>query len=225
MNENQRTDDIVRAWVRSGPEQASLDLVERALRPVPLMRQRRSWRIVMERWARPALAAAAVVSVIAVILVGVGTFARFGGVGGQPVPVPTFTLTLADGPGEGVYTADPTSTLNQCSHATDGSWRYLYVGGDPSVNLDLVIGPRVAQPDGSSNVALELYAGPGYLRFDPSDIRGGDPSGPAGQSTADVEVRPSSATTTFVIHATTLDGLAGEGAAPYQVELTATCRN
>ena len=45
MNENHRNDDIVRAWVRSGPEQASADLVERTLRPVPRMRQRRSWRI------------------------------------------------------------------------------------------------------------------------------------------------------------------------------------
>jgi hypothetical protein len=225
MNENQRTDDIVRAWVLSGPEQASLDLVERTLRPVPLMRQRRSWRIVMERWARPAIAVAGVAAIVAVILVGIGTVARFGGVGGQPVSVPTFTLTVADGPGAGVYTADPTSTLNQCSHATDGSWRYLYVGGEPSVNLDLVIGPKAAQADGSSNVALELYAGPGYLRFDPSDIRGGDPSGPAGQSTAHVEVRPSSSTTSFVIHATTLDDQAGGGAAPYQVDITATCRN
>jgi len=225
MNENQRTDDIVRAWIRSGPEQASFDLVERTLRPVPLMRQRRSWRIALERWGRPATAGAAAVAVIAVILVGIGSIARFGGVGGQPVSVPNFTLTLADGPGAGVYTADTTSTLNQCSHAADGSWRYLYVGGDPSVTLDLVIGPRAGQPDGSSNVALELDAGPGYLRFDPSDIRGGDPSGPAGQSTAHVEVRPSASTTTFVIHATTLDDRAGDGAPPYQVDLTATCRN
>ena len=225
MNENHRSDEIVRAWVLSGPEQASADFVERTLRPVPRMRQRRSWRIVLERWTRPAIAAAAAVAILAVIVAGMGSVVLFSGVGAPPASVPTFTLTLADGPGEGTYTADPTSTLNQCSHAADGSWRYLYVGGNPSVNVDLVIGPGAGQPDGRSKVALELYAGPGYLRFDPSDIRGGDPVGPPGQSTANVEVRPSPSTTTFVIHATTLDDLVGNGAAPYQVELTATCRN
>jgi hypothetical protein len=141
------------------------------------------------------------------------------------VSVPTFTLTLSDGPGEGTYTPDPASTLNLCTHAADGSWRYLYQGGEPPVTLDLVIGPKAGRPDGTSNVALELDAGSGYLRFDPSNIRGGDPSGPPGQSSASIEVHPSASTTTFVIHATTPDGLRGDGAAPYRVEITATCRN
>ena len=80
MNENHRSDDIVRAWVRSGPEQASAEFVERTLRPVPRMRQRRSWRILLERGSRPVLAGAGAVAVV-VLIAGLGLLAvRPGGV-------------------------------------------------------------------------------------------------------------------------------------------------
>ena len=83
----------------------------------------------------------------------------------------------------------------------------LYAGGDPFVNLDLLVGPMAGQPDGASDVAAELYAGPGYLRFDPGILRGGDAKG---RSTATVAVSATAGVTTFAITATTPDMDDGE---------------
>ena len=227
MNENDRNDDIVRAWVRSGPELASADLVERTLRPVPRMRQRRSWRILLERLSGPVLAGAGAVALVAVLVVGIGAFVGMRGVGG-PVPTPspgpskpTFELTVSGGPGTGTYSADPGTSLNLCTHAADGSWRYLYAGGDPFVNLDLLVGPMAGQADGSSDVAVELYAGPGYLRFDPGILRGGDAKG---RSTATIAVSTTAGVTTFAITATT-PNMDNNEVGTVDVDMTVTCPN
>ena len=227
MNEDRRSDEILRSWVRSGPEQASSEFVERTLRPIPRMRQRRSWRIVMERLSRPVVAGAGAMALIALLVVGIAGVVGLRGVGGGPVPSPTsskptFDLTVAGGPGTGTYTEDPATTLNVCTHASDGSWRYLYAGGTPFVNLDVLIGPRAGQPDGTSNVAAEINAGPGYVRFDPAIMRGGDPPG---RSTASVEVQSTAAATTFVIHAITPDHTTAEDIAPVDIDLTVVCPN
>jgi hypothetical protein len=227
MNDDRRSDDILRSWVRSGPEQASSEFVERTLRPIPRMRQRRSWRIALERLSRPVMATAAVAATVALLVVGIAGFVGMRGPGGlvptpSVPPRPSFELTVTRSPGAGTYTTDPATSLNLCTHAADGSWRYLYVGGDPFVNLDVLVGPRAGQPDGAADVAAEIYAGPGYVRFDPAILRGGDPPG---RSTASVEVRRAAATTTFVIHATTPDRTTGEDLDPVDIDLTLTCPN
>jgi len=227
MNENQRNDDIVRAWVRSGPELASADFVERTLRPVPRMRQRRSWRILLERLSGPVLAGAGAVALVAVLIVGIAGLGGLRGVGG-PVPTPspspskpTFQLTVSGGPGTGTYSADPATSLNLCTHATDGSWRLLYGGGTPYVNLDVLVGPQAAQPGHASDVAAEINAGPGYVRFDPGILRGGDAKG---RSTASVVVSPSAGATTFTVTATTPD-VSNNEVGTVDIELTVTCPN
>lgn len=141
---------------------------------------------------------------------------------------PSFELTVSAGPdghtpsGQGTYASDPASTLGTCTHATDGSWRYLYGGGDPFVNIDLLIGPKAQQAGGEDQVALELNAGPGYVRFDPSQMRGGDEPG---RSTATVVVTPGSATTTFDIKAVTPDKKTADDVAQVSIDLSVTCPN
>ena len=227
MTDHKRTDDIVRAWLQSGPDGASAEFVERTLRPVPRMRQRRSWRIVMERVSRPVLAGAAAVALVAVVVVGIGGYSGFGIVGGPaptPIPQPTkpvFELTFRSGPGAGTYTPDPATTLNICTHAADGSWRLLYAGGDPFVNLDLLVGPEAGTPDGASDVAAEIDAGQGYVRFDPGILRGGDAKG---RSTASVAIGSAPGATTFTITATTPD-LSNSEERTVDIDLTVTCPN
>lgn len=226
MSDDPRADEIVRTWVRSGPESATAEFVERTLRPIPRMRQRRSWRIALERMGRPLVAVAGVAAVVALLVAGVGLMVVRPGVGG-PVPTtspsplrPSFELRVTGGPGEGVYTADPATTLNSCRRAENGSWSLLYAGGDPFVNVDLVVGSGVDETGTSNRVGMELYAGPGYLRFDPAQLRGGDRPG---RSTATVAVRDEPDRTTIVVTATTPDGTTASDEATVQVHLTVTC--
>ena len=179
MNGNHRSDDIVRAWVQSGPELASADLVERTLRPVPRMRQRRSWRILLERLSAPVLAGTGAVALVAVLIVGIGRhFVGMRGVGGpadsDPEPSkPTFELTVRGGPGAGTYRR----ILRQAS--TSAPTRPTARG---AISMRAAIRSSIStsswalagRSDGSSDVAVELYAGHGYLRFDPGILRGGD---------------------------------------------------
>ena len=227
MTEQRRLDDAVGAWVRSGPELASADFVERTLRPIPRMRQRRSWRIALERAGLPVVAVVGAAAVVAVLVAGVGFMAIGPGVGGPaptttPTPSrPTFELRVIGGPGDGVYTADPTSSLNSCRRADNGSWSLLYAGGTPFVNMDLVVGSGVDETGSSNRVGLELYAGAGYLRFDPAGLRGGDPPG---RSSAAVAVRDGPDLTTIEVSAVTPDGgSSGSGEATVEVHLTVTC--
>ena len=229
MNDDRRSDEIIRSWVRSGPEQASSEYVDRTLLPIPRMRQRRSWRIALERVSRPVMATAAVVATIALLVIGIAGFVGMRGVGGGPATIPSpppskpsFELIMAGSPGAGTYTNDPATSLNLCARAADGSWRYLYAGGSPFVNLDVLVGAGAETPEGSARVAAEIYAGPGYVRFDPAIMRGGDPPG---RSTASVQVQSGSTSTTFVIHATTPDRTTGEDLDAIDIDLTVVCPN
>jgi hypothetical protein len=234
MSGQERMDETVRAWVRSGPETASAEFVERTLQPIPRMRQRRSWRIALERFTQPVMAVGGVVALIVVLVAGLGFITlRPGGVGGPPTPTasggpsvstqPTFEMTISGaGPATGTYRSDPAASVNRCTHAADGSWRYIYVSGQPALNLDLLIGSGAASPGGSSQVALELEYDPGYFRFDPSDLRGGDT---AGRSTASVTVTPGPASTTFAITAVTPDRSDGTDRDPVNADMTVTCPN
>jgi len=226
MTEQPRLDDAIRTWVRSGQELASADFVERTLRPIPRMRQRRSWRIGLERLGVPVVAVVGAAVVVAVLVAGVGLMIVGPGVG-APVPTaspalsrPTFQLRVSGGPGDGAYTADPTTSLNTCRRAANGSWSLLYAGGTPFVNIDLVVGSGVDDTGTSNRVGLELNAGAGYLRFDPAKLRGGDPPG---RSTAAVAVRDEPGRTTIEVSALTPDGSSGSDEAAVEVHLTVTC--
>jgi hypothetical protein len=234
MSGQERMDDTVRAWIRSGPESASAEFVERTLQPIPRMRQRRSWRITLERFTQPVVAVGGAVALVVVLLAGLGFLAlRPGSVGGLPNPtaspgpsgggLTSFEMTMSGaGPATGTYRSDPAASVNRCTHAADGSWRYIYVSGQPPINLDLLIGSGAAVSDGSSQVALELEYDPGYFRFDPSDLRGGDPPG---RSTASVTVAPGPTSTTFTITAVTPDRSDGTDRDPVHVDMTVTCPN
>ena len=141
---------------------------------------------------------------------------------------PSFTLTVSPGPdghvsaGDGTYRTDPATSLNVCTHASDGSWRYLYGGGDPFVNIDLLVGPRAGEAGGASQVAMELSAGKGNLRFDPTQLRGGDEPG---RSTATIVVTTGPSTTTFDVTAVTPDKNDASDIAKVSVALSLTCPN
>jgi hypothetical protein len=227
MTGHEPLDDAVRAWVRSGPEAASAEFVERTLRPIPRMRQRRAWRIAMDRVADPTTRLAGMAAVVA-IAVAAGVFlvgiTGLGGVGLGSGPSsgparPSFRLDVGGGTGAGTYRSDPTPNLSMCTHNGDGSWRFLYVGGQPAVNLDMLVGSG-ASTTGSADVAVEVDYGPGYVRFDPADLRGGDP---AGRSTATVTVSHADGLTTFVVAAMTPDTSTGADAERIRVDLTVTC--
>ena len=227
-------DDGIRDWIMSGPELASTEFVERTLRPIPRMRQRRSWRIALEHLVRPIAApAGALVGVTTVVAVGIGALVLLPRVGGTGSPSatpplrPTFDLRVSAGPdagahvplGAGTYVADDTTSLDVCSRAPDGSWRYLYSGGTPYVNLDVLIGAGAGQAGQGDRVAFELNAGATYVVVDPADLRGGDPPG---RSQATVVVHENDGTTTFVIDAITPDRSSGD-VPSVKVDLTLTC--
>ena len=230
MIDGERGDDAVRAWVRSGPEIASADFVERTLRPIPRMRQRRSWRIALQRFTQPVMAVGGAVALVVILAVSLSLIAfrmndisspvatpSPGPSGGQPA----FEMTISGaGPATGTYRSDPAASVNRCFHATDGSWRYTYVSGQPAINLDLLVGSGAGTPGGSSQVALELEYDPGYFRFDPADMRGGDT---AGRSTASVTVTPGPTSTTFSITAVTPDRSDGTDRDPVHLDMTVTC--
>ena len=234
MNGPERMDDAIRTWVQSGPETASADFVERTLRPIPRMRQRRSWRIALESLTQPVVALGGAVAVVVLLVVaGLGFLAlRPGSVGGlapavSPGPSeggqPTFQMTISGaGPGTGTYRSDPSASVNRCTHAADGSWRYIYVSGQPALNLDLLVGTEAGAPGGSSHVAVELEYDPGYVRFDPADMRGGDT---AGRSIASVTLTPGPTSTAFTITAVTPDRSDGTDRDPVHVDMTVTCPN
>lgn len=232
MNGQERMDDTIRRWVRSGPEMASAEFVERTLRPIPRMRQRRSWRIALERFTQPVVSVAGAVALVIVVVAGLGFLTlRSGGVGGPPASTaspgpsgaPTFEMRISGaGPATGTYRSDPAASVNRCFHAADGSWRYTYVSARPALNLDLLIGSGADAAGGSNRVALELEYDPGYFRFDPADMRGGDT---AGRSTASVTVAPGPRSTTFTITAVTPDRSDGTDRDPVNVDMTVACPN
>jgi hypothetical protein len=186
----------------------------------------------VQGFTQPVLAVGGAVALVIVLVAGFGLLALrpggFGGLGpaspsagasGQP----SFEMTISGaGPATGTYRSDPSASVNRCTHATDGSWRYIYVSGQPPINLDLLVGSGAAAPDGSAQVALELEYDPGYFRFDPADMRGGDT---AGRSTASVTVTPGPTSTTFTITAVTPDRSDGTDRDPVHLDMTVICPN
>ena len=174
MNENHRSDDIVRAWVRSGPEQASADLVERTLRPVPRMRQRRSWRMLLERVSRPVLAGAGAVAVVAVLVVGSAASpgCEASGLRHRRRARPRSRHSSSHHRRSGRRDVHRGSGHEpQRVHPRDGRLMALPVRRRRPVRQSRPArrarsGPT---PDGSSTSRSSSYAGPGYFRFDPRD--------------------------------------------------------
>ena len=133
---------------------------------------------------------------------------------------PSLDLTITGGLGAGSYVSDPSSSLNYCSHAKDGSWRVMYGGGSPWVSVDLLVGPRAAEAGRASDLALEISAGSAYLWIDQPKFRGGDAPG---RSKATVALRPDGASMTFDVTATTPNRTpAGDGESS-DVTLTVVC--
>jgi hypothetical protein len=224
MNQQAQPDDRIRAWVRSGPEAASAGLVERTLGPVPRMRQRRSWRIVMDRWTRPLAGVAAGAAALGVVVIGLAVMVGMPGRGsvGDPgsTPVaglrPTFELVL-DGT---TYRSDPDASVATCLGDDDGSWSVLYAGGEPFLSLDLVVGAGGGGPGREDAVGAEIQTTGQYVRFDPAVLRGGDPPGRSGATVVMSDDGPS---TTFVVTATTPQRITGEDGPSVEVALTLTC--
>ena len=133
---------------------------------------------------------------------------------------PTIDLKVTGGLGAGSYVTDPSSSLDVCTHAKDGSWRVLYGGGKPWLSVDLLVGPHAAEAGRQGDLALEISAGPAYLWIDQPKFRGGDP---VGRSKATVAVRSNGGGVTFTIAATTPNRTpAGDGVST-DLALTVVC--
>jgi hypothetical protein len=198
-------------FLRTGPEAASAEFVEVTLRPIPRMRQRRSWRIRLERLGGPLLQpVAAMLALVVVAGVVVVTASVGSGIGRPPAPTaPAYELLLAPTdpdvviPDTGPYVTDPTATTNTCSKLADGFWRIRYSGGSPYVRLDVVIGPAAAAGGRSEDVSAEIVIGSPLttlLNFDQPGYRSGDPPG---RSTASVETTVGPEAIAFDVSATT----------------------
>lgn len=228
MIDDRRPDETIRQWIEAGPDTASSEFVERTLRPIPRMRQRRSWRIAFERLIGPVTPTATAAAVVVIVVVGAAAFlggsARVGGPSAaSPTPLagsyrPSFEMTLGEGPSARTYRSNPTASVATCDVKPGGPSYALYAGGEPFVNIDFLVGIGAEKPGGQSRVAAEITAEDLYMRFDPAILRGGD--GP-GRSTATVAIRTEGATTTFVVTAMTPNGRDG---ALIRVSMTLTCQ-
>jgi hypothetical protein len=144
--------------------------------------------------------------------------------GAAPVQVaamrPSLDLTITGGVSAGSYVSDPSSSLNVCTHATDGSWRVMYAGGAPWLSVDLLVGPHAAETGRASDLALEISVGSAYLWIDQPKFRGGDAPG---RSKATVALRSDGGNVTFDVAATTPNRTpAGDGISS-DVALTVVC--
>ena len=133
---------------------------------------------------------------------------------------PTFDLAIDGGPAAGTFSVDQAASLNTCSHAADGTWRWLYAGGTPWVSIDLLVGARAAEPAHASDVALEITAGTGYLWIDQGGFRGGDAPG---RSQVAVAVTSASKAATFAVTATTPNRTPDGDGVQSNVTMTVTC--
>jgi hypothetical protein len=229
MTDHPDVDVTIRDWILIGAEVAPADFVDETLRPIPRMRQRRSWRIALDPLTRPAASVLMAAATVAIAVVALGAFGlasgggRLGG-GSSPTPSkPTFQMTISAFADAGSYTSDPAAGLDYCLHASDGAWRFQYVGGQPAINIDMLVGSDAAGAGGAGHVAAEITFDDQTLHIDPSDLRGGD--FPLGRSTASVQVRTGPGSITFVMTATTPDRSTGYDGAPVQVDLTVVCPN
>jgi hypothetical protein len=175
----------------------------------------------MPRFSSPitTLAGLAVIGIIATGCAGTGVAAAPAAASAAEAR-PSLDLKITGGLGAGSYVADPSSTLNVCTHAKDGSWRVLYAGGQPWLSVDLLVGPHAADAGRATDVALEISAGSAYLWIDQPKFRGGDAPG---RSKATVAVRSDGAGMTFDVAATTPNRTpAGDGETS-EVALTVVC--
>ena len=229
MTDQAGLDDTIRDWILSGAEVAPADFVEQTLRPIPHMRQRRSWRITLDPLTRPAASVLMAVATVAIAVVAVAAFGLASGVGRLGVgpshapSKPTFQMTISAFADAGTYASVPTAGLDYCLHASDGAWRFQYLGGQPTVNIDMLVGADAAGAGGAGHVAAEITFDDQTLHIDPSDLRGGD--FPLGRSRASVQVRTDPGSITFVMTAVTPDRSTGDDGAPVQVDLTVVCPN
>ena len=226
-------DQRVADWLRTGPEEAAADFVDATLRPIPRMRQRRSWRIWLERRGGPLLKPAALGLAALVIVSALGVV---GSVGFRPIgpwaqTSPTFELRISSTdsgatiPGGGPFVTDPSATTNTCSQLDGGFWRMRYSGGDPYVRLDVLVGPTGATGGRSGDVSAEIVIGSPLttlLNFDQPGYRSGDAPG---RSTAIVDTTIGSEGITFDIAATTPRAKVDFTDYPYTVDvgLTVVC--
>ena len=160
----------------------------------------------MPRFSSPisTLAGLAIVGILAAGCAGTGAAAAPAATSAPPVAGaatrPSLDLKITGGLGAGSYVADPSSSLDVCTHAADGSWRVLYAGGNPWLSVDLLVGPHAAEAGRAGDLALEISAGPAYLWIDQPKFRGGDA---LGRSKATVAVRSEGGGVTFDVAATT----------------------
>jgi len=129
-------------------------------------------------------------------------------------------MTVVGGPAAGSYRSDSTSTSANCAHNADGSWRAYYAGSEPWFSIDLLASGHASEPGGSSEVALEVNTGAGYLWIDPAGIRGGDKPG---RSPVTVEFRATPAGTTLVVTGTTPNRTPSGDGEVSRVELEVSC--
>ena len=181
----------------------------------------------MPRFSAPitTLAGLAVICIIATGCAGSGAAAAPARATTAPWATATrrpSTVTLTGGVGAGSYKADTTSSLDVCTKAPDGSWRLLYGGGTPFVELDLLVGPKAGQPDGANQAAARDRT-PGRATSGSTQriMRGGDRKG---RSTATIAVASTAEATTFKVTATTPD-VAADDIGTVDVDLTVTCPN
>lgn len=226
-------DDRVLAWLRSGPETAHAEFVERTLRPIPRMRQRRSWRVGLDRLGRPIARPVAVG--LAVVLIGI-LLATAAIVLAPPQPTPPTTPTIGvrlaptDAgvafPDTGPFVSDPSATVNQCTKLPGGFWKVEYGGGDPYWRLLLLVGPEALVGDAPSDaVSAEIVIGSPLstlVNFDQPGYRSGDRPG---RSSASVETTVTSDAISFHVTATTPRLHTDFSDYPYTVDidLTAAC--
>jgi hypothetical protein len=232
MNDRRPAEDRVLDWIRSGPDAAPMDLVERTLRPIPRMRQRRSWRISLERLTGP-LIRPVVIGLAILLLVGLVLSGGIGS-GPTPAPIPTGptlelrlaatdpTVTFTD---TGPFSTDPTATTDTCTRLPDGFWKVDYSGGDPYVRLLLLVGPEAAAGGRSAAVSGEIVIGSPLttlLNFDQPGYRSGDAPG---RSTAVVDTTTGPGAISFDISATTPRAKVDFTDHPYtiDIELTVVC--
>jgi hypothetical protein len=229
MTSQRPPDDRVLAWIRSGPEAAPSEFVERTLRPVPRMRQRRSWRIGLERVGGPLLRPVAL-GLTLILVVGLVVAS---GIGRGPAPAPsptapTLELRLSAAQPEAAFTdtgpfvTDPTATTNTCTKLSDGFWKVDYSGGDPYVRVALLVGPEGATDGQSEAVSGEIVIGSPLttlLNFDQPGYRSGDAPG---RSTAIVETTTGTESVTFDIAATTPRKRIDFSDYPYSIDIDLT---
>jgi len=134
MIDDQRTDHMIRSWIDTGPDRASAEFVERTLAPIPRMRQRRSWRIGLERRVGPLMPLAAAVAVVAVVV----------GLGLLPKGVPIGGPNPSSSPSPALGSNKPTFELIFGEGATARRWAYAGTSHGGRLRAERISGPPLS---------------------------------------------------------------------------------